>query len=300
MKKFIAITVLFCSFAFLVFSSESATRAFVEGCKSYSQGDWASAKFMLKKAVSYPENINPDVYYMLIAAEINDGDNKSALDDCNLYLEQFPESVYFPRVSYLKGRALYNLEEYEKAIITLSDFCHQNESDDLYPYALFYIGESLFAGYKYDQARAIYETVVKDFSESEKAAAAQYRIDTIDQRNREEKLIYLLKQTGEEYLSAKEDYEKQLRLYNSESINNTRQRLEDAQSRNEELERQVSDLEAQLSALRSENSAKEVKMDMDIEEVDVPNAEPYDETKETLRKLKEKALEAQRILEGNN
>ena len=296
MKKIIAITVLLCTFAFMGFSSESATRAFVEGCRSYSQGDWASAKFMLKKAVSYPENINPDTYYMLIAAEVNDGDDKSALDDCNLYLDHFPESIYYPRVSYLKGKTLYNLGEYEKAIITLSDFCHQNENDDLYSYALFYIGESLFACYKYDQAREIYQTIIKDFADSEKAPAAQYRIDTIDQRNREEKLIYLLKQTGEEYLSAKEDYEKQLRLYNSESINNTRQRLEDAQARNEELERQVSDLEAQLADLRSANAVKELSISAD--EDDVPNAEPYDETKETLRKLKEKALEAQRILEG--
>ncbi|MCR5189418.1 MAG: tetratricopeptide repeat protein [Treponema sp.] len=296
MKKIIAITVLFCSFAFLGFSSESATRAFVEGCKSYSQGDWASAKFMLKKAVSYPENITPDTYYMLISAEINDGDNKGALDDCNYYLEHFPESLYSSRVSYFKGKVLYNLGEYEKAIVNLSDFCHENESDDLYSYALFYIGEALFAGYKYDQARAIYETIVNDYSESAKAPAAQYRIDTIDQRSREEKLIYLLKQTGEEYLSAKEDYEKQLRMYNSESINNTRQKLEAAQTKNEELERQVSDLEAQLAALRAEISATTAR----AEEVDVPNAEPYDETQETLRKLKAKALEAQRILEEKN
>lgn len=296
MKKIIAITVLFCSFVFLGFSSESAARAFVEGCKSYSQGDWESAKFMLKKAVSYSENITPDTYYMLISAEINAGDNKSALDDCNFYLEHFPESLYYSRITYLKGKVLYKLGEYEKSVITLSDFCHQNEDDELYPYALFYVGESLFAGYKYDQARAIYETIVNDYPESEKAPAAQYRIDTIDQRNREEKLIYLLKQTGEEYLSAKEDYEKQLRLYNSESINNTRQRLEDAQSRNEELERQVSDLEAQLAALRAEIAASAAKAD----EVDVPNSEPYDETLETLRKLKAKALEAQRILEEKN
>lgn len=296
MKKIFSIAVLFCSFSFFGFSSESASRAFVEGCKSYSQGDWASAKFMLKKAVSYPENINPDAYYMLISAEVNDGDNKGALDDCNLYLETFPDSIYVPRITYQKGKVLFNLGEYDKSIITLSDFCHQYENDEMYSYALFYIGESLFAGYKYDDAKVIYQKIVDDYPESGKAPAAQYRIDTINQRSREEKLIYLLKQTGEEYLSAKEDYEKQLRLYNSESINNTRQRLVESQSRNEELERQVSDLEAQLAALRSEiSNASAKKVD-----VDVPNPEPYDETQETLKKLKAKALEAQRILEEKN
>lgn len=295
MKKNIAVAALLGIFSFAGFASESAQMAFVEGCKSYSQGDWTSAKFMLKKAVSYPENLTSDTYYMLISAEINAGDDRSALDDCNIYLENFPESLYYSRICYQKGKVLYNLGEYEKSIIALSDFCHQNEKSDLYPYALFYIGESLFAGYKYQDAAAIYERVVAEFPDSPKASAAQYRIDSISQRQREEKLLYLLKQTGEEYLSAKEEYEKQLRQYNSDSINNTRQKLVETQARNEELERQIVDLEMQVAAMKNElenNTAAANTMDSDI-----PNAEPYDETKEQLKLLRQKALEAQKMLE---
>ena len=294
MKKNIAVAALLGILSFNGFASESAQMAFVEGCKSYSQGDWTSAKFMLKKAVSYPENLTSDTYYMLISAEVNAGDDRSALDDCNIYLENFPDSIYYPRICYQKGKVLYNLGEYEKSIIALSDFCHQNEESDLYSYALFYIGESLFAGYKYSDAAAIYERIVTEFPDSPKASAAQYRIDSISQRQREEKLLYLLKQTGEEYLSAKEEYEKQLRQYNSDSINNTRQKLVETQARNEELERQVADLEMQLAAMKTEleNSAANTSMDSDI-----PNAEPYDETKEQLKLLRQKALEAQKMLE---
>lgn len=300
MKKNIAVAALLGILTFTGFASESATMAFVEGCKSYSQGDWTSAKFMLKKAVSYPENLNADTYYMLISAEVNAGDDRSALDDCNIYLESFPGSIYYPRICYQKGKVLYNLGEYEKSIIALSDFCHQNEKSDLYSYALFYIGESLFAGYKYQDAAAIYDRVVTEFPDSPKASAAQYRIDSIMQRQREEKLLYLLKQTGEEYLSAKEEYEKQLRQYNSESINNTRQKLVETQTRNEELERQIVDLEMQLSVLKNELENKTETagpVAAATENVDVPNAEPYDETKEQLKALRQKALEAQRMLE---
>lgn len=300
MKKNIAVAALLGILTFTGFASESATMAFVEGCKSYSQGDWTSAKFMLKKAVSYPENLNADTYYMLISAEVNAGDDRSALDDCNIYLESFPGSIYYPRICYQKGKVLYNLGEYEKSIIALSDFCHQNEKSDLYSYALFYIGESLFAGYKYQDAAAIYDRLVTEFPDSPKASAAQYRIDSIMQRQREEKLLYLLKQTGEEYLSAKEEYEKQLRQYNSESINNTRQKLVETQTRNEELERQIVDLEMQLSVLKNELENKTETagpVAAATENVDVPNAEPYDETKEQLKALRQKALEAQRMLE---
>ena len=281
-------------FVFCVNASESGTLAFVEGCKFFSQGDWESAKIMLRKAASYPENVTPETYYMLISAESYSGDDKAALDDCNLYLEKFKNSLYTSQISYQKGKCLYNLGEYEKAIVTLSDFCHQNEKSDLYSYALFYIGESLFASYKYDDAERMYERIITEFPESPKAPAAQYRMETILQRGREEKLLYLLKQTGEEYLSAKEEYERQLRMYNSE-----------AQAKNEALEKRVSDLEQQLymenqkkeNQAGVENTVKPKNTEASFEnEVDVPNSEPYDETKEQIRLLKLKAQEAQDIL----
>ncbi len=339
MKKIIAVLALICSFSFFAFSSESASMAFVEGCKAYSTGDWGSAKIMLKKAVSYTQNQNADTYYMLISAEINAGDYKGALEDCNYYLEHFKNSIYYPRISYQKGKLLYNLGEYEKSIIALSDFCHQYENNELYPYALFYIGESLYEGYRYNDALEIYDRVVTEFPDFEKVSAAKYKIESISQRSREEKLLYLLKQTGEEYLSAKEDYEKQLRQYNSESVALTRQKLQETQIRNEELEKQIADLQMEIASLKAENEQKEALLsvmnnnqkqnsenqyeefsendekqiedsfsdnyinqntinDLDTfkEDSDIPNQEPFDETREQIQTMKEKALEIQRIL----
>ena len=320
MKKIIAVLALICSFSFFAFSSESASMAFVEGCKAYSTGDWSSAKIMLKKAVSYTQNQNADTYYMLISAEINAGDYKGALEDCNYYLEHFKNSIYYPRISYQKGKLLYN-------------------NNELYPYALFYIGESLYEGYRYNDALEIYDRVVTEFPDFEKVSAAKYKIESISQRSREEKLLYLLKQTGEEYLSAKEDYEKQLRQYNSESVALTRQKLQETQIRNEELEKQIADLQMEIASLKAENEQKEALLsvmnnnqkqnsenqyeessendekqiedsfsdnyinqntinDLDTfkEDSDIPNQEPFDETREQIQSMKEKALEIQRIL----
>lgn len=298
-KKLTAAAVI-CASAFMyAASSESASSAFVEACKSYSRGDWSDAKFMLKKAVSYKENLNPDTYYMLIMAEVYDGDNKNALDDCNYFLDNFPDSMYYPRVYYQKGKLLYSLGEYEKSVVVLSDFCHQYDENELYSFALFYIGESLFAGYKYDEAGSVYERIVTEFPESEKTPAAQYRLETILQRGREEKLLYLLKQTGEEYLSAKEEYERQLRLYNSEAVDSTRQKLADAQSKNESLEKQVAELELQVAALKNnqQESDRIIQQLKEAGEKDIPAAEPFDEKKYQLKLLKEKAQEAQKMLD---
>ncbi len=297
-KKFTAAAVICASVFMYAAASESASSAFVEACKSYSRGEWADAKFQLKKAVSYKENLNPDTYFMLIMAEVYDGDNKSALDDCNFYLENFSDSMYYSRVYYQKGKLLYSLGEYEKSIVVLSDFCHRYEKDELYSYALFYIGESLFAGYKYDEAGSVYERIVTEFPESPKTPAAQYRLETILQRGREEKLLYLLKQTGEEYLSAKEEYERQLKMYNLDAVERTRQKLAEAQQENENLQRQIRDLEGQLQMLKDSKaySASSYNSVSYKDGVDVPNAEPYNETRDQVRLLRKKAIDAQKRL----
>ena len=121
------------------------------------------------------------------------------------------------------------------------------------------------------------------------------------QRGREEKLLYLLKQTGEEYLAAKEDYEKQLRLYNSEAINTTRERLVDSQRKNQELEEQIRDLENQIAELKAEQEARS-----DEEQAVIVAAKKEDvftetsSTEEDLKLLKQKARLVQWMIDGGN
>lgn len=298
-KKIISLVFVFVSVFSLCFASESGSYAFVEGCQAYAQGDWENARYLLKKAVSYPEYSNPDSYYMLISAEMSANDYKTALNDCNLYLKMFDNTIYDSRINYLKGKILFNLSEYDKAVLVLSDFCHQYEKDDMYSYALFYIAESLYADYKYDEAKAVYQRIVNEYPDSQKMTAAQYRIDSISQRGREEKLLYLLKQTGEEYLSAKEDYEKQLRLYNSDPVSSAKSKLTASQKKNTELEAQIKDLENEIAALKLVLQSKEEENSAikKIEQDEAPELEPFEETKERIRALKEKALQAQDLLD---
>lgn len=122
------------------------------------------------------------------------------------------------------------------------------------------------------------------------------------QRGREEKLLYLLKQTGEEYLAAKEDYERQLRLYNSEAVDSTRKRLAAAQTRNDELENKVKALEMEIESLKSDKNDSERRYNELLSErenePDVPAPLPFDETRNQLKILKLKALEAQDLLDS--
>ncbi|MDE5898947.1 MAG: outer membrane protein assembly factor BamD [Treponemataceae bacterium] len=261
-----------------------ASAAFVQGADAFRAGEWMSAVFMLRRAVSYPENDTADTWYMLIAAEMYAGEYRSAFQDCEHFLAAFPDSPYVSYVSYHKGRALFYLGEYEKAVLLLSDFCHQNPEHEMYASALFWIAESFFAGYNYDEAEMLYALIVRDFPDDAKAPAAQYRIETIAQAGREEKLIYLLKEVGEEYLAAKEEYERQLRFSASESAAEARQRLIDLQRRNSDLERKVAELEAERAALQQQ---------MD----DAARRSAGGRNAELLLELKEKAKQTQQLLD---
>jgi TolA-binding protein len=295
------------NFSLACFATETGAFAFVEGCKAFSEGDWENAIILLKRAVAYKEFESPDSYYMLISAEVEANENEAALYDCDFFLNSFPNSIYVSRINYLKGRLLFNLGEYDEAIVVLSDFCRLYEDDQMYSYALFYIAESLYAGYQYDDAKNIYERVINEFPESPKYAHSQYRVDLILQRAREEKLLYLLKQTGEEYLAAKEDYERQLRMYNSEALTASKDKVNELQEENVELNEKIADLEEQIKELKlqleneqqNRNQLEESSVNfVEYDEVaeDVPSMEPYDEKKESVRRLKQKASEIKELL----
>lgn len=294
-KKLILFLLIINSLFMPVFSSESGSSAYLEGCVAFSRGEWDSAVFLLKKAVAYPENNTADVNFMLITAEIYAADNKAALNDCSSFIRMFPKSIYIPRILYTQGKLLYSLGDYEKAIITLSDFCHKNEKNELYPSALFYIAESLYASYNFDEAEKIYERIISGYPECEKCAASQFRLESIAQRSREEKLLYLLKQTGEEYLAAKEDYEKQLKMSNSDTAASAkeRERLASSQVRNKELEEQIADLEKQIAILKSEQSVK----DEQLQKLLADEEKRKFVKEESIKQLKKKALVIQGLID---
>ena len=206
------------------------------GYDAYKMEDWASAVFYLKKAVASSSTATEENYFMLIKSEIFAGEYKQAHADCELFLEQYPFSRYAPYIKYQDGRLLHLLGKNERAILFLSDFCHEYQGHELYPLALFWIAESFYDEYNFDSARGIYSRIVSDFSTSDYVADAEYKLALIERRNREEKLLYLLKVTGEENLSTREEYERQIKIYEAEDKIGLKKQLVDAQNRISELE----------------------------------------------------------------
>ena len=264
-----------------------ASAAFLQGTDAFKSGEWMSAVFMLRRAVSYPENCNSDTWYMLITAEMYAGEYKSAYQDCEMFLKDFPDSPYLSYIMYHKGRALFCLGEYERSVIQLSDFCHYYPDHEMYASALFWVAEAFFTAYNYSDAEILYSRVVSEFPDDAKAAAAQYRIETIAQNAREEKLLYLLKETGEEYLAAKEEYERQLKLSGSDSAGEARRRIMELHHANAELQKKITLLEQEKNDL----SAR-------LDEEKQMNSTIKNENEDMVSSLKQKALWTQELMKA--
>lgn len=235
-----------------VFPAEGAVgaAALTQGVNAFKKGDYISAIFMLRRALTSRENFNADTYYMLITAEMASEDYDSAYKDCLIFTKNFFDSPYLPYIIYHKGRCLYFQKQYEKAIITLSDFCHEYPDNAMVAGALFWIGECFFVTYNYTDALSLYERVVGEYPRDAKAVVSQYRIEVIEQSRREEKLLHLLKETGEEYLAAREESERQEKLLGNDKAQDAKAQIALLEEKNSTLERNIRKLQKENDVLK--------------------------------------------------
>ncbi|AEE17151.1 tetratricopeptide repeat protein [Treponema brennaborense] len=235
-KTFVCALVLCVSAAGLcVPEDKSAGSALLlQGYEAFRAEDWVSALFFFRKAVNVAAP-QEESLYMLILSEMFAEDYGGALGDCDWFVTLFPGGTYYPLVLYQRGRALYYQGSYDEAVAQLTEFCHLYPAHEMYPSALFWIAESFFFEYNYSAAKVLYERLVSDFPRDAKAVESQNRLRSISQYEREEKLLYLLKVVGEEYLAAKESYEKELKQYRTEDKIGLREQLRTVMAENEQL-----------------------------------------------------------------
>ena len=296
MKKLLTAVFAFSVFFFCNFGFAAKYSADQEqGFEAYRKNDWTSAIFFLRKAGS--SGYDAESLYMLVMSEINAGEYKDALSDAMLFTQKFPESHYFPYIQFQRGKILHFLGRSEDAVLVLSDFCHQYSDSELYASALYWIAECFYAEYNFDSARSLYERVVIDFPSDSKANDCRYRLEMIAQREREEKLIYLLKVTGEENLSAREEYERQIKLYQTQDKLGLRKSLGDAQTRIMELEsllEEQKELNTSLQAKLASAAEKGTEKTSLPETVSAPAADssPVQTVSEPKKRMTDPEIEA--------
>ena len=264
-KTFFAVCfALFLCAAFLVQAQDTPRYAYDEdlvyGLEAYKNKDWSNAPFFLRKASGVKESSSEEVWLLMILTEMHVSDYYAVLRDADVFSRRFPSSRYIPHIEYQIQLARFGLGLYEESAEGFSAFAATYSDHPLLPSALFWAGESLYRQYEYARALPLYKRVVDEYPESSKYAESVYRIELLKQREREEKLLYLLRVTGEEAASAREDYERQVKLLQGEealSLKRNVQKLEEKlaalQTSYEESRQQNEALNTRVNELISEN-----------------------------------------------
>lgn len=264
-KTFFAVCfALFLCAASLVQAQDTPRYAYDEdlvyGLEAYKNKDWSNALFFLRKASGVKESSSEEVWLLMILTEMHVSDYYAVLRDADVFSRRFPSSRYIPHIEYQIQLARFGLGLYEESAEGFSAFAATYSDHPLLPSALFWAGESLYRQYEYARSLPLYKRVVDEYPESSKYAESVYRIELLKQREREEKLLYLLRVTGEEAASAREDYERQVKLLQGEealSLKRNVQKLEEKlaalQTSYEESRQQNEALNTRVNELISEN-----------------------------------------------
>jgi len=286
----------------------------VYGLEAYKNKDWSNALFFLRKASGVKESSSEEVWLLMILTEMHVSDYYAVLRDADVFSRRFPSSRYIPHIEYQIQLARFGLGLYEESAEGFSAFAATYSDHPLLPSALFWAGESLYRQYEYARALPLYKRVVDEYPESSKYAESVYRIELLKQREREEKLLYLLRVTGEEAASAREDYERQVKLLQGEealSLKRNVQKLEEKlaalQTSYEESRQQNEALNTRVNELISENvqltsdalkasEALRTAQETALKETAPAQQKSLSEQDKMLIELKKKAKELEKLL----
>lgn len=226
----------------------------IHGLEAYKNKDWANALFFLRKAAGNPQTASEEVWYLAIGAQMNLHEYAAVLRDSEIFISHFASSPYRSYVEYQAQLARFGLKLYAEAAEGFSAFCARYSDHPLFSSALFWTAESLYRSYEFARALPLYRRVVQEFPESSKYGESLYRIEILKQREREEKLLYLLRLTGEEAAAAKEDYERRIKQMQSDEAFALKRKVQD-------LETQAAVLQSDLDEARRRNAELDGKMD---------------------------------------
>ncbi len=148
----------------------------------------------------------PEALYWLIKSDIALENYKEASRAADGFLSNFTKHPYIEEITYHRGRLLF-LEKYpDSAITALGNFAEKYPDSAFRPSAFYWIGESLIALGRLEEADAVFSELLSQYPSSIKREASRYRRSEISLLYRERELLDLLKWSNEEYLRDSEEF----------------------------------------------------------------------------------------------
>lgn len=210
-RRFVRITIFI-----LIASSPLSARLFADntllrtGIAELSNGkaEQASETF---QAILEDISLSPfhaDALYWLVKSEMLLKRYESAGKLVDDFFAFHPNDGRIPEMMYQQARLLYLRGDPEKAIIALHNFTVRHPRSPFIASTQYWIGESLMALGRLEEAERVFKDLINTFPSSVKHEAARYRISEIAFLHRERTLLELLRWTHEEYLQSAEDLQR--------------------------------------------------------------------------------------------
>ena len=195
--------------------SSSSASDLKDGIDQFRNGQYDKAIPLLRNVILDP-NAGPQkapAYLLIAKSYMAVGKLEDAEHSLEFYLATYPGAADYEEASYQKGRLLFMQEEYDSAIQVLQAFIRAYSRSPFVSSAWFWVGESLYALGRLDDAQAVYQKILAEFPTSVKVEAAQYKTSLIQLRKREVELAKLLKWSHEDFLKSVQEYQNREKAY---------------------------------------------------------------------------------------
>jgi len=218
------VTLLF-SLAGYAFAQESAVRL-MDGIELFRQRRWSDAIWELRlvQTETPSRQLRAEALFWISITHISAGEYEQALREMQLLERTYPENHRIAQLPYHRGRAFFYLGRYNEAITHFTQYSDSLTSDpfgraltpsdaDSSVASLYWIGESLLALGRTEEAAEIFSSIVTQYPSSSKFNAAAFRLALVYRKNLETELLHLLRWSHEESLRNMEEFQRRELMY---------------------------------------------------------------------------------------
>ena len=184
------------------------------GIDALQSGNYEAASGVFQSVLADP--LSPDhseALYWLIKTDIVIERYDKASVWANQFIADYSSSEHLGEVIYHRARLMYLRDEPDKAVAAMGEFIAEYSDSPLIASAHYWIGESLTALGRLDEAHAVFSGLIDRFPSSSKREAARFRMSEISLLYREKELLDLLRWSHEEHLRDSEDFYRREKEY---------------------------------------------------------------------------------------
>lgn len=204
------------SFVYAISADDTKGKELIKsGLEKFSNAQYSQALLDFREVVLDPayKDYYDSAYFWITRCYMAEKNLDKAETNLEFFIQNFPNSRFYPESIYQKGRLLFLQKDYDSSIQVLYSYIKSYPDQPFVSNSYYWIAEALFELGHLDKAQKIYSYIVKNYPSSYKIEASRYKLSLIDLKLHEEELLKLLRLSHEEYLKVVDDFQRREKTY---------------------------------------------------------------------------------------